>query len=114
MRATSMTRYTLADLRKAAPGSRVVPRHPGPRPRSLVSAVTYPDPWRTEARKRPGRALCLLLGLWPALLARVCRAQRPAHRRAAAFPGRFRGRFKGLSESRLLTPERRAAWRAAA
>src|SRR3974377_979649 len=31
MRATTKTRYTLADLRKAAPrGGRVVPRHPAP------------------------------------------------------------------------------------
>ena len=115
MSATPTTRYTLADLRKAAPGrSRVVPRHPAPALeawyRQLHAQILG------ERRPVSGRAgrfvyywaygrLC-----WRAYV--VPKDPRTAvQRRSRAALG---AASKAWSESRLLTQQQRAAWRAAA
>jgi hypothetical protein len=115
MSATPATRYTLADLRKAAPGrSRVVPRHPHPALEAWYRQLHA----QILGEKRPvsGRAgryvyywaygrLCWRVYVMP----KDPRTALQRRSRAA-----FGAASKAWSESRLLTQERRAAWRAAA
>ncbi len=110
-----MTRYTLADLRKAAPGgSRVVPRHPHPALeawyRQLHAQILG------ERRPVSGRAGRYVY-YWA--YGRLCwRAYVVPKDPRTALQRRSRAAFgaasKAWSESRLLTRGRRAAWRAAA
>ena len=115
MSATPATRYTLADLRKAAPcRSRVVPRRPAPALeawyRQLHAQILG------ERRPVSGRAgryvyywahgrLC-----WRAYV--VPKDPRTAVQRRSRAA--FGAASKAWSENRLLTQERRDAWRAAA
>jgi hypothetical protein len=115
MSATPVTRYTLADLRKAAPGrSRVVPRHPAPALeawyRQLHAQILG------ERRPVSGRAGRYVY-YWA--YGRLCwRAYVVPKDPRTAVQRRSRAAFgaasKAWSESRLLTQERQAAWRAAA
>jgi len=110
-----VTRYTLADLRKAAPrGSRVVPRHPTPAREAWYRQLHQQI--RGEKRPVSGRAgryvyywaygrLCWRVYVVPK------DPRTPVQRRSRAA---FGAASKAWSESRLLTPERRQAWRAAA
>ena len=110
-----MTRYTLADLRKAAPvRSRVVPRRPDPALeawyRQLHAQILGE---RRPASGRAGRYVYY----WA--YGRLCwRAYVVPKDPRTAVQRRSRAAFgaasKAWSESRLLTQERRAAWRAAA
>ena len=110
-----MTRHTLADLRKAAPGrSRVVPRHPDPALeawyRQLHAQILGE---RRPASGRAGRYVYY----WA--YGRLCwRVYVVPKDPRTAVQRRSRAAFgaasKAWSESRLLTQERRDAWRAAA
>ncbi len=115
MSATPVTRYTLADLRQAAPRrSRVVPRHPTPAREAWYRQLHQ----QIHGEKRPvsGRAgryvyywaygrLCWRVYVVPK------DPRTPVQRRSRAA---FGAASKAWSESRLLTPEQRDAWRAAA
>ena len=115
MSATPVTRYTLADLRKAAPGrSRVVPRHPAPALeawyRQLHAQILG------ERRPVSGRAGRYVY-YWA--YGRLCwRVYVVPNDPRTAVQRRSRAAFgaasKAWSESRLLTQERRRAWRTAA
>jgi hypothetical protein len=115
MSATPVTRYKLADLRKAAPGrGRVVPRHPHPALeawyRQLHSQI------RGERRPVTGRAGRYVY-YWA--YGRLCwRVYVVPKNPRTAVQRRSRAAFgtasKAWSENRLLTQEQRAAWRAAA
>jgi len=115
MSATPVTRYTLADLRKAAPrGGRVVPRHPSPALEAWYRQLHA----QILGDKRPvsGRAGRYVY-YWA--YGRLCwRAYVVPKDPRTAVQRRSRAAFgaasKAWSESRLLTQERRAAWRAAA
>ena len=115
MSATPVTRYTLADLRKAAPrGGRVVPRHPAPALEAWYRALHA----QILGDKRPvsGRAGRYVY-YWA--YGRLCwRVYVVPKDPRTAVQRRSRAAFgaasKAWSESRLLTQERRAAWRAAA
>jgi hypothetical protein len=115
MSAKPVTRYTLADLRKAAPRrTRVVPRHPTPARDAWYRQLHRQI--RGEKRPVSGRAgryvyywaygrLCWRVYVVPK------DPRTPAQRRSRAA---FGSASKAWSKSPLLTPERRAAWRAAA
>jgi hypothetical protein len=115
MSATPATRYTLADLRKAAPcRSRVVPRRPAPALeawyRQLHAQILGE---RRPVSGRAGRRVYY----WA--YGRLCwRAYVVPKDPRTAIQQRSRAAFgaasKAWSESRLLTQERRDAWRAAA
>jgi len=115
MSATPVTRYTLADLRKAAPrGGRVVPRHPAPPLEAWYRALHA----QILGDKRPvsGRAgRYVYYWAYDRLCWRVYVVPKDPR---TAVQRRSRAAFgaasKAWSESRLLTQERRAAWRAAA
>ena len=115
MSATPVTRYTLADLRKAAPrGGRVVPRHPAPALEAWYRALHA----QILGDKRPvsGRAGRYVY-YWA--YGRLCwRVYVVPKDPRTAVQRRSRAAFgaasKAWSQSRLLTQERRAAWRAAA
>jgi hypothetical protein len=115
MIATPVTRYTLADLRKAAPrGGRVVPRHPAPALEAWYRQLHA----QILGDKRPvsGRAgRYVYYWAYGRLCWRVYVVPKDPH---TAVQRRSRAAFgaasKAWSESRLLTQERRAAWRAAA
>jgi hypothetical protein len=109
-----MTRCTLADLRKAAPRTRVVPRRPGPALEAWYRQLHQ----QILGEKRPvsGRAGRYVY-YWA--YGRLCwRAYVVPKDPRTAVQQRSRAAFgaasKAWSESRLLTPERRHAWRAAA
>ena len=115
MSATPVTRYTLADLRKAAPGGRrVVPRHPHPALEAWyrqLHAQILGD--RRPVSGRAGRYVYY----WA--YGRLCwRVYVVPKDPRTAVQQRSRAAFgaasKAWSGSRLLTQERRQAWRAAA
>ena len=114
MSATPVTPYTLADLRKAAPRSRVVPRHPTPALEAWYRQLHQQI--RGERRPVSGRAGRYVY-YWA--YGRLCwrRYVVPKDPRTAV-QRRSRAAFgaasKAWSKSRRLTPERRKAWRAAA
>jgi hypothetical protein len=114
MSATPIARYSLADLRKAAPESRVVP----PRPAPPLEAWYRQLHAQIVGERRPvsGRAgryvyywahgrLCWRVYVVP----KDPRTAVQQRSRAA-----FGAASKAWSENRLLTQERRDAWRAAA
>ena len=114
MSATPMTRYSLADLRKAAPKSRVVPQRPSPALEAWyrqLHAQILGD--RRPVSGRAGRyvyywaygRLCWRVYVVPKD-PRTAVQQRSRAALGAAS--------KAWSESWLLTQERRHAWRAAA
>ena len=115
MSATPVTRYTLADLRQAAPRrTRVVPRHPDPAREAWYRQLHRQI--RGEKRPVSGRAgryvyywaygrLCWRVYVVPK------DPRTPVQRRSRAA---FGAASKAWSENPLLTPERRQAWRAAA
>jgi len=115
MSATPLTRYTLADLRKAAPGRGcAVPRRPDPALEAWYRQLHA----QILGEKRPvsGRAGRYVY-YWA--YGRLCwRAYVVPKDPRTAVQQRSRAAFgaasKAWSESRLLTQERRAAWRAAA
>ncbi len=115
MSATPVTRYTLANLRQAAPRrSRVVPRHPTPAREAWYRQLHQQI--RGEKRPVSGRAGRYVY-YWA--YGRLCwRAYVVPKDPRTAVQRRSRAAFgaasKAWSESRLLTPERRHAWRAAA
>jgi len=115
MSATPAIRYSLADLRKAAPGgNRVVPRHPAPALEAWYRQLHR----QILGEKRPvsGRAgryvyywaygrLCWRVYVVPK------DPRTTVQRRSRAA---FGAASKAWSKNRRLTPERRKAWRAAA
>jgi len=109
-----MTSFSLADLRKAAPRTRVVPRHPDPALQAWYRQLHQ----QILGEKRPvsGRAGRYVY-YWA--YGRLCRRAYvvPKDPRTAVQQ-RSRAAFgaasKAWSESRLLTPEWRHSWRAAA
>ncbi len=115
MSATPVTRYTLAGLRKAAPGrSRVVPRHPNP----ALEAWYRQSHAQILGERRPvsGRAGRYVY-YWA--YGRLCwRVYVVPKDPRTAVQQRSRAAFgaasKAWSESPLMTQERRDAWRAAA